>query len=120
MNAMRTHLPVNATLAVLVDQTEFMRRRVVRTLAQRQRYRYVEPQVEATPAGFLIRSPCCSRNVDPAGGVIQIASITRLDEVWQLFSHDHKKREWVFYDAFDSLDALLQVICVDSDRLFWP
>jgi len=120
MNAMRTLPPTDTKPAVLIEQSEFMRRRVARTLARRQRYRYVEPQVESTASGFLIKSPCCSRNVDPAGGVIEIASVVKIDEKWQLFSHDHTHGEWVFYCEYDSLDALLQVICTDSERLFWP
>jgi hypothetical protein len=120
MNAMRTLPPSDVKPAVLIEQSEFMRRRVVRMLTQRQRYRYVEPQVEATASGFRITSPCCSRNVDPVGGVIEIACIERVDERWQLYSHDHQHSEWVFYKEFESLDALLQVVCVDSERLFWP
>ena len=48
-------------------------RRIARAIQGRERYRYVKPHVIAAEAGYLVRSPCCSRNVDPAGGEIDIA-----------------------------------------------
>lgn len=105
---------------MLIEQSEFVRRRVVRALEKRSRYRYVEPLVTATPGGYMISSPCCSRNVDPDGGVIKIARIECFDGNWLLFSHDHENAEWVLYAAYDSLDALFVVVCADSERLFWP
>ena len=48
------------------------RKRIERALAARVRYRYVSPEVQADEAGYRIQSPCCSRNVDKAGGTIDI------------------------------------------------
>ena len=52
-------------------------RQIERALRERTRYRYVSPRVLREGQGFRIESPCCSRNVDTTGGVIDIAWLTR-------------------------------------------
>lgn len=106
--------------SVLVAEHELVRRRVMRAIKQRRRYRYAKPTVQTVEAAWLISSPCCSRNIDPEGGVIAIARIERLGEDWRLFRYDYTEAVWVLYGEYLDLDALLRVICVDKERLFWP
>lgn len=120
MNAMRTLHPAEKQASVLVGQQEFMRRRLQRALKDRERYRYVEPEVHVTDAGYLVTSPCCSRNIDPEGGVIDIARIEQLGNSWLLYSCDHKLDMWLLHDEYKDLDTLLAVLCKDSERVFWP
>jgi hypothetical protein len=101
---------------------EFDCRRIARILEGRRRYRYVAPAVMQIPGGYRIESPCCSRNVDAAGGVIDIARIEPLvrERTWLLYRLDHALRAWIVYGTFESLNAVLEVLNEDPDRLFWP
>ncbi len=76
---------------------ELDRRRIQRALRERVRYRYVQPKVmgevdaDGEPAGWRIVSPCCSRNIDPDGGEIDIAWLQPLpDSRWRLHMRDHQ------------------------------
>lgn len=105
-----------------VHPNELDLRRIRRALESRRRYRYVEPRVLGIACGYRIESPCCSRNVDPQGGVIDIA---RLEPVpasgqWLLQRRDHPGQTWVAHGVFASLGAALDVLNEDPDRLFWP
>ena len=51
------------------------KKRIEKALRARKRYRYVTPQVEPAERGYRIVSPCCSRNVDPTGGIVDVARI---------------------------------------------
>jgi hypothetical protein len=109
-------------LPVGAHPNELDLRRIRRALESRRRYRYVEPRVVGIAGGYRIESPCCSRNIDPAGGMIDIA---RLDEVagsghWLLHCRDHARQRWVVHGRVDSLREALAVLCDDPDRLFWP
>lgn len=97
-------------------------RRIARALAGRRRYRYVEPRVIGIAGGYRIESPCCSRNVDPGGGLIDIARLQRLPPSphWLLQYRDHRLRCWVVHGSFASLGAALEVLGEDPERLFWP
>lgn len=97
-------------------------RRIRRALADRRRYRYVEPRVTGTAGGYRIESPCCSRNVDPAGGVIDIARLEYgpRHRQWLLHYRDHRQQRWAMHGAFASLAAALAVLNEDPDRRFWP
>jgi len=97
-------------------------RRIRRALESRRRYRYVEPRVLGIADGYRIESPCCSRNVDPQGGVIDIARIEPVPASgqWQLQRRDHPGQTWVVHGVFASLGAALDVLNEDPDRLFWP
>ena len=97
-------------------------RRIRRTLENRRRYRYVEPRVVGIAEGYRIESPCCSRNIDPDGGVIDIARLlpSALDGRWELQYRDHARQRWASHAFFASRSDALAVLCDDPDRLFWP
>ncbi|WP_419095644.1 hypothetical protein [Curvibacter soli] len=111
---------------------DLMQQRLERALRQRVRYRYVRPRVLREGEAFRIESPCCSRNVDPAGGVIDIALLVpgtprasrrqpgRVVQNWRLFARDHANGTWVAQDESDQLDELMDVLCVDAQRIYWP
>jgi hypothetical protein len=102
---------------------DFDRKRIERALQSRKRYRYVSPSVAVVAGGYRIESPCCSRNIDPDGGVIDVALI--LYEVdadgaaWQLFRKDHDSETWELDSTYERLIELLDRLNVDPERLFW-
>lgn len=99
---------------------DLMVHRLERALRERVRYRYVKPQVLREANSFRIQSPCCSRKVDPSGGMIDIALLVPHEgSHWCLCSRDHANGSWEprFQDA--SLDVLLDLLCIDSERQFW-
>ncbi|MDP9902776.1 DUF3024 domain-containing protein [Variovorax ginsengisoli] len=114
---------------VVVD---LMQCRLERALRERTRYRYVRPRVLREGDAFRIESPCCSRNVDPEGGVINIALLApgaprlsrsqpgRTVQSWRLFARDHVTGTWVAQDESDEVGELMDVLCVDAQRIFWP
>jgi len=103
---------------------------IVQALAGRTRYRYVQPLVQAMPpaqgAGWVIVSPNCSRQIDPAGGHIPIAWLepshaeVHADTLWLLHARDHARQRWVSEAGAMSLDDALQCICQDPLGRFWP
>jgi hypothetical protein len=97
------------------------RKRIERALAGRKRYRYVSPEVRATEGGYWIQSPCCSRNVDRDGGVIDIARLEFVEagRAWRLYRKDHAESEWRLYGEFRQLSTLLELLNQDPDRIFW-
>lgn len=97
------------------------RKRIERALEARARYRYVSPEVRADAGGYRIESPCCSRNIDEAGGVIDIARLEYADDAqrWRLYRKDHGRGEWTLAGEFAVLAALLQVLNRDPERIFW-
>jgi hypothetical protein len=98
---------------------ELDRRRIERALKGRQRYLYVEPVVVPVTDGYRVESPCCSRNVDPTGGIVDVALIQFGEGGWRLFRKDHSGGAWTFHRNFPRLGDLLAVLNVDADRLFW-
>lgn len=101
----------------------FERARILRALKARVRYRYVKPQVLREGQGWRIVSPCCSRNVDPEGGIIDIALLVPRRGVhagWRLMARDHTLAVWVLHSEARQLDELLEAICQDPRRVFWP
>lgn len=97
------------------------RKRIERALEQRKRYRYVSPSVVAVEDGYRITSPCCSRNIDPEGGVIDVALMLFDAErgLWQLYRKDHAKNVWEHHSIFERLVDLLNLLNTDADRQFW-
>lgn len=96
-------------------------RRIERMLQKRARYLYVVPRVEMTASGYLIQSPCCSRNIDAEGGMVDIA-LLEYDAglgVWKLFRKDHTEGGWEFFMLERSLQVLMDCINRDTARLFW-
>ncbi|WP_067734428.1 DUF3024 domain-containing protein [Novosphingobium naphthalenivorans] len=100
---------------------EFDLMRVSRSLEQRERYKYVTPKVLSVADGYLVRSPCCSRNIDPEGGEIDVALLT-WDEArreWSLARRDHEADCWVEDGRFARLGELLMRLNADPARQFW-
>lgn len=95
-------------------------RRIERALARRQRYRYVQPVVRAHERGWVIASPCCSRNVDPSGGEIPIAWLEPHADGWSLYRRHHADSSWVLHSQAPWLAELLDIVCSDGSRVFWP
>jgi len=97
------------------------RKRIERALTLRKRYRYVSPKVKPVAGGYLIESPCCSRNIDPEGGLIDVALIHHdaASESWKLFRKDHARGIWEFHSAHQRLNAATDELNADPDRLFW-
>ncbi len=98
---------------------ELDRRRIERALKGRQRYLYVEPAVVPVAGGYRVESPCCSRNVDPDGGIVDVALIQFREGDWRLFRKDHTGGTWAFHSNYPRLGDLLELLNVDADRLFW-
>ncbi len=114
--AARTGEPPAPRGAVL----DFERARLARSLRSRSRYRYVRAGVSAVAGGYEVSAPCCSRNVDPDGGVIGIARLLRTAGGWQLERRDHAAGSWVLYAVDDSLDEVVAMLNSDPERVFWP
>lgn len=105
----------------VLPAAEFERRRILRALRERSRYRYVSPAVQAVERGWVVTSPCCSRNVDPSGGVIAICWFEpRAGGGWRLYAHDHAQSSWRMHAEAAELNALIAHVCEDPDRIFWP
>ena len=94
---------------------------IERALKERVRYRYVQPSVLRDGEGFRIEAPCCSRNVNAEGGVIDIARLTPApDGSWALQARDHAAGQWIAYANGMSLGEALDTVCIDAERKFWP
>ncbi len=100
---------------------EFVRKRIEGAVAGRRRYRYVSPSVHTGEDGYLVRSPCCSRNIDPHGGVVDVALAQYCGgpRPWLLYCKDHDARQWLLYAAYEQLAELLVDLCTDPYRRFW-
>jgi len=96
-------------------------KRIERALGMRKRYRYVSPSVAAVAGGYRIESPCCSRNIDPDGGIIDVALLLHDADraAWRLFRKDHEKAVWEFESSHGRLIDLLERLTVDAERKFW-
>jgi hypothetical protein len=96
-------------------------KRIERSLESRRRYRYVSPILLKTAGGYRIQSPCCSRNIDPDGGVIDIALLLFDDRNhnWRLLRKNHILGAWEFDSVYDRLAELLLYLNEDSERRFW-
>lgn len=118
MNSVVTAIP-GAPLAA--HPNEFDRKRLERALKERKRYRYVKPRVLMVPAGYRIVSPCCSRNIDPDGGEIDVA-LLHWDAgraVWRLMWKDHKAASWELHSMHERLASAVDLLNADPERLFW-
>ena len=100
---------------------DLMQHRLERALRERVRYRYVKPSVLREGDNFRIQSPCCSRNVDPSGGMIDIALLVPHESGrWCLCARDHANSIWVSRFQDETLDVLMDLLCIDNEREFWP
>ena len=97
-------------------------KRIERALAGRERYRYVSPRVYPMYNGYRVESPCCSRNIDKDGGLIDIAQLEYLPDQgkWRLYRKNHHLDQWESYAAMNSLLDALEVLKCDPLRMFWP
>ncbi|OIQ70867.1 hypothetical protein GALL_475210 [mine drainage metagenome] len=110
-----------AAVSTSTQIVDLVQRRLERALRSRARYRYVQPRVLHEERGFRIQSPCCSHNVDPHGGLIDIALLVPQPQGrWSLCARDHASSTWVPRLENGSLDAMLNALCTDSQRQFWP
>jgi len=110
----------HATEPTRAQVLDLVVRRVERALRERVRYRYVKPLVLRAGESYRIQSPCCSRKVDPSGGMIDIALLVpHEDGYWCLCSRDHVSQTWQARHQDTSLEALLDLLCLDSEHLFW-
>lgn len=111
---------------------DFLLHRLERALRERVRYRYVRPSVLRDGLGYRIESPCCSRNVDANGGVIDIARLQPAADaaglalahkgqaLWQLQARDHAAGCWAEPGPAAPLPELLAQLCADTERVYWP
>ena len=107
--------------AVPRQPNDLDRKRIERALRDRKRYRYVEPTVAPVNGGYHIASPCCSRNIDPDGGIVDVALLL-FDSAaggWQLFRKDHASDNWALHSLHPRLPGLLELLNSDPDRSFW-
>jgi hypothetical protein len=121
MSAMRKPVVTQADIVSPSQPNEFDLRRIERALAKRRRYRYVTPILLKTANGYRIQSPCCSRNIDPDGGVVDIALLLFDDQNggWRLLRKDHVAGVWEFDRSFERLTELLDYLNEDAERRFW-
>ncbi len=96
-------------------------RRIEKLLDQRQRYRYVAPEVIAIAGGYQVISPCCSRNIDRDGGPIDIARLEFDAEakVWRLYRKNHAAGQWELHLCLRELHAVVAQLNEDPERRFW-
>jgi len=96
-------------------------KRIQRGLESRRRYRYVSPNVKAVDGGYRIESPCCSRNIDSDGGIIDVALLLYepKSRSWRLFRKDHERGSWEFHSSYPRLHELLAALSADPERTFW-
>lgn len=96
-------------------------RRIVSQLEKRSHYRYVTVQVIQTEAEYRVVSPCCSRHIDPDGGVIDIARIA-FDQTanrWRLYGKDHARDAWILRMSASRLAKLTNYLIADPEKCFW-
>ncbi|MCA1515580.1 DUF3024 domain-containing protein [Bradyrhizobium sp. NBAIM01] len=100
---------------------ELDRKRIERSLSSRKRYLYVTPHVTPVRDGYRIESPCCSRNIDKDGALIDVALI-RYDAVsgiWKVFRKNHAQGNWEFYSLYHRLTSAIDELNADPECLFW-
>jgi len=120
MNTLAVRLS-EMNLSASAAPNEFDRKRIERGLALRKRYRYVSPSVRVVESGYLIVSPCCSRNVDPDGGLVDVALMVHApgEAPWCLYRKEHSMHEWQLHSRHGRLAELLGELNDDPRRLFW-
>ncbi|MDA8119857.1 DUF3024 domain-containing protein [Acidiferrobacter thiooxydans] len=116
-----TKAPMDDPAAPPIHPNDVDRRRILRLLKNRRRYRYVTPTVLPGPEGYIVRSPCCSRTVDSAGGVIDVAWLRFRSghNVWHLYRRDHITDAWVIQSAQPSLIEAVAELNDDPARVYW-
>lgn len=110
-----------SVISAATHPNELDRKRIERAIGNRKRYRYVSPSVDICRDGYVIRSPCCSRNVDPGGGVVDIALVQYWEgpTPWAIYRRDHGTGAWCLHAVHDRLPDLLEQLNLDPLRQFW-
>lgn len=118
---MRVSREVPVPVGLTPHPNELDRKRIERALISRKHYRYVFPSVTPVKAGYLIESPCCSRNIDNDGGEIDVALFhyDAVSGIWKLFFKNHARGSWKFYSIFHRLASAIDELNTDPERLFW-
>lgn len=110
-----------AVVGLNAHPNEVDRKRIECALGSRRRYRYVSPSVKPVKGGYLVESPCCSRDIDKDGRVIDVALIHHdaVCGLWKLFWKDHARGIWQFHSIHQRLNAATDELNADLDRVFW-
>lgn len=110
-----------AVVGLNAHPNEVDRKRIECALGSRRRYRYVSPGVRPVKGGYLVESPCCSREIDKDGRVIEVALIHHdaVCGLWKLFWKDHARGIWQFHSVHQRLSAAIDELNADLDRVFW-
>lgn len=110
-----------AVVGLNAHPNEVDRKRIECALGSRRRYRYVSPGVRPVKGGYLVESPCCSREIDKDGRVIDVALIHHdaVCGLWKLFWKDHARGIWQFHSVHQRLSAATDELNADLDRVFW-
>lgn len=97
------------------------RKRTERALKSRERYRYVSVNISVVSGGYLIESPCCSRNIGVEGGVMDVAMLQHdgTSASWHVFRKDHKQGIWKLHPTHRHLAAVTDLLNTDPERVFW-
>lgn len=99
---------------------ELDRARILRALAGRSRYKYVQPRIERHEGGWIVSSPNCSRNIDRDGGEIPIAWFEPDGSGrWRVHARDHAAAQWRRMAQGLTLPEALDRVCTDAQRAFW-
>jgi len=98
----------------------FERKQIERAIGKRKRYKYVAPVVRLEPEGILVKSPCCSRRVDPTGGEVDVALLQHHSTCeWRIYWKDHAAGTWKLHSLHERLADLLDLLREDPERVFW-
>ncbi|KRP94662.1 hypothetical protein AOQ72_21205 [Bradyrhizobium yuanmingense] len=110
-----------AKMGLMPHPNELDRKRIERGLSARNRYLYVSPNVTPVRGGYLVESPCCSRNIDTDGALIDVALILydAVSGIWKLFRKNHARGSWEFYSLYHRLPSAIDELNSDPERLFW-
>jgi hypothetical protein len=104
----------------LTQMNAFERKQIELAIRKRKRYRYVRPRMRMAAEGLVVESPCCSRRVDPGGGVVDVALVQHLRAgAWRLYSKDHSTATWKLHSLHERLAELLEPLRDDPERVFW-
>ena len=111
----------SATTPVGRHPNEVDRKRIERAIENRKRYKYVSPSVHPIDNGYCVKSPCCSRNIDPDGGVVDVAIVRHMHgpRPWRLYRKVHSTNDWHLQAQFERLGELLEQLNTDPQRSFW-
>ncbi|MGY4315205.1 DUF3024 domain-containing protein [Bradyrhizobium sp. JR3.5] len=106
---------------LVAHPNELDRKRIERGLSSRKRYLYVVPNVTPVRGGYHVESPCCSRNIDEDGGLIDVALILydAVSGIWKMFRKNHTRGIWEFYSLYNRLTSAIDELNADPERLFW-